>query len=176
MRWPGEEAGPFCFGRKSRRIEKLAFGDLVEEIVEFREADGGGVGAPDECFAIGAKSGDAEGHGDAMIAAGVDGCAVEGLVAGNFEAVFEFGDLCTHGAEIAGDESDAVGLFDAELFGVADANASGGEGSDGSEDGKLVDELRGERAGDFDGAETCRGRGDLHKADEFGVFFFEIEN
>ena len=58
-------------------------------------------------------------------------------------------DFSAHGAEIFGDEGDAVGLLDAEFLRVADANAAAGEGRDGGEDGQLVDELSGERAADF---------------------------
>ncbi len=50
----------------------LSLGDLVKQVEEFGKADRGGFGALDERFAFGAKSGDAEGHGDAVIAAGVD--------------------------------------------------------------------------------------------------------
>ena len=74
-------------------------------------------------LAGGAEGGDGEGHGDAVVAAGVDAGAVELLVAGDVEAVFVLGDFGTHGAEVFGDEGDAVGLLDAELLGVADADA-----------------------------------------------------
>ncbi len=111
----------------------------------------GGFGAVDLGVSGGAEGGDGEGHGDAVVVAGVDLCAVELLVAGDVEAVFVLGEFGAHGAEVAGDEGDAVGLLDAEFLGVADAHAGAGVGGDGGEDGDLVDELGGEGAGDLEG-------------------------
>jgi hypothetical protein len=48
---------------------RLSFRDQVEQIEELREADGGGFRALDERVALGAQRGDAEGHGDAVVAA-----------------------------------------------------------------------------------------------------------
>ena len=127
----------------------------------------------------GAEGGDGEGHGDAVVVAGVDLRAVELLVAGDVEAVLVLGEFGAHGAEIAGDEGDAVGLFDAELFGVADAHAVAGVGRDGGEDGELVDELGGEGAGDVEGLRERAGAGvgvDLDGADEFAVVLFDVED
>ncbi len=130
----------------------------------------------DEGFALGAEGGDGEGHGDAVVSAGVDGCAVGSLTAGNVQAVFELFDLDAHGAEVAGDEGDAIGLLDAELLGVADADAVAGVGGDGGEDGQFVDELGGECSGDGGAAEAVVGRVHLDGADEFAIFLFEIED
>ena len=128
-----------------------AKGEGVERGEEFGERDGGGFGAENLGVAGGAEGGDGEGHGDAMVGAGVDGGAVEGLVAGDLEAVGVLGEARAHGAEVFGDEGDAVGLLDAEFLGVAEDDAVRGVGRDGGEDGKLVDELRGERAADDEG-------------------------
>ena len=68
-----------------------------------------------------------------MIAAGVDGGAVQGLAAGDVEAVVKLIDFSAHGAKILRDESDAVGLLDAQLARVANADAAAGEGRDGGE-------------------------------------------
>ena len=84
-------------------------------------------------FAFGAESGDAESHGDAVIATGVDDGAVKLLATGNIEAIFELFNFGAHGAEIARDERDAIGLLDAQLFGIANANAAAGIGRDGGE-------------------------------------------
>ena len=46
-----------------------------------------------------------------------------------------FDDDGAHGAETGGGEGDAVGLFDAQLFRVADADAVARVGCDGGEDG-----------------------------------------
>ncbi len=46
----------------------------------------------------GAQGGDGEGHGDAVVGAGVDGGAVERLAAGDVEAVLVLGELGAHGA------------------------------------------------------------------------------
>ena len=73
------------------------------------------------------------------------------LVAGDLEAVGILGECGTHGAEVFGDESDAVGLLDAKLLRVAQDDAAGCEGRNGGEHRKLVDELRGEVAADDEG-------------------------
>ena len=93
-----------------------------------------------------------------MIAAGVDGGAVQRLAAGNIEAVLEFRDLGAHGAEILCHQGDAVGLLDAQFAGAADANAAAGEGRDGREHRQFVDELCRERAADFRRAQALRRR------------------
>ena len=122
---------------------------MVQQVEEFREADGGGIGALNERVTSGAEGCDAKGHGDAVIAAGVNDRAVEGLAAGDIEPIVKLLDFGAHGAEIFGDEGDAVGFLDAELARAADANAAAGEGRDSSEDGQLVNELSGESAADF---------------------------
>src|SRR5580698_3591340 len=91
----------------------LTFGYKVEQVEEFGEADGCGFGAANEGFAMCAQRGDAEGHGDTMIAAGVDSGSVKPLAAGDVHAIFMLGDFGSHGAEILDDESDPVGLLDA---------------------------------------------------------------
>lgn len=115
----------------------------LEVCEELGEGDGGGFGSFDLSFGGGAKGGDGEGHGYAVVGAGVDGCSVEGLVAGDGEAVGVFGEGCAHGAQVFGYEGDAVGLFYAEFPGVADDEAGAGVGGDGGEDRELVDELGG---------------------------------
>ncbi len=82
----------------------------------------------------------------------------------------------SHGAKIFSDESNAVGLFDAEFFGIADGDAVCGVGGDGGEDGQLVDDLRGERAADVHAAWTAGGAVDLDGADEFAVVLFDVED
>ncbi len=124
----------------------LSFGDQIEQFEELREADGGGFRALNQRLPFGAKSGDAEGHGNAMVASRVNGCPVQSLATGNVQAVFKLGNLGAHGAQILHDQLNAVGLFHAKLFGVADANASTGIGRDGGKNRKLVDELRGKCA------------------------------
>ena len=121
----------------------LADGEFVEPVKELGEADAGGFGALDFGVSGGAEGGDRKGHGDTVVVAGVDRGAVQGLVAGDVHAVFVFGDFGAHGAEASYDEGDAVGFFDAEFFGVADAEAVGGVRGDGGEDGEFVDELGG---------------------------------
>ena len=111
-----------------------------------------------------------------MVGAGVDAGAVECLVAGDVQAVFVLCDLGAHGAEVLGDQRDAVGLLDAELLGVADADAVAGVGRDGGEDGELVDELGGERAGDVGALEAAGRDVDLDGADQLAVVFFDGED
>ncbi len=98
------------------------------------------------------------------------------LVAGDGEAVFVFGEFGSHGAEIFGDEGDAVGLLDAEFFGVADGDAVGGVGCDGGEDREFVDDLGRERSADVHAAWAAGGAVDLDGADEFAVVLFDVED
>ena len=113
----------------------------VEVGEELGEADGCGFGSVDLGVAGGAKGGDREGHGDAVIRPGVDLRAVEMLVAGDVEAVFVLGEGGSHGPKIFGYEGDAVGFFNSEFARVADGDAVGGVGRDGGKDGELVDDL-----------------------------------
>jgi len=108
---------------------------------ELGEADGGGFGSVDLGVAFCSQGCDGEGHGDTVVGAGVDLCAVEVLAAGDLEAVLVFGEGGSHGFQVFGYEGDAVGLFDAELAGVADGNAVDGVRGDGGEDGEFVDDL-----------------------------------
>jgi hypothetical protein len=112
-----------------------------------------------------------------VVGSGVDLGSVEGLAAGNDEAVGVFGKGGSHGAEVTGDEVDSVGLFDAEFFCVADDEAVWGVGSDGGEDGEFVDELGGEGAFDEVGFGGGGGRVgvDLEGADELAVGGFDVE-
>ena len=137
--------------RRNELCGMLAVGERVERGEELGEGDGGGFGAQDFGVAFGAEGGDGEGHGDAVVGAGVDLRAVEALVAGDLQAVGALGEVGSHGAEVLSDEGDAVGLLDAEFLGVADDEAAAGVGRDGGEDGKLVDDLGGERAADDEG-------------------------
>ncbi len=144
---------------------------------EFGEADGGGFGAFDLGFAGGAEGSYAEGHGDAVVQAGVDGGSVEGLAAGDFEAVGIFREGGSHGAEVFGDEGNAVGFFDAQLLSVTQDDAVGGVRCNGAEDGELVDELGGERAGDYVWGAGCGGGVglNLEGSNEFAVGGFDVE-
>ena len=90
------------------RGKTLAFGDEVQQVEEFREADGGGFCALNHSFAFGAKCGNAECHGDAMIATGVDYGAVKLLSTGDIKPIFELFYFCAHCAKIARDQRDAV--------------------------------------------------------------------
>src|SRR6185437_12059703 len=157
-------------------VSRSAFGDEIEEIEEFGEADGCGVRTLDQGLALGAEGGDAESHGDSVISAGVDDGAVQLLATRNVETIFEFFDFGSHGTQVARDESDAIGFFDPELFGVADADAAAGVGADGGEDGKFVDELSGKSTADFGGSEAIGIGGDLNSADEFRVRFLELKD
>ena len=129
-----------------------------------------------QCVSLGAQGGDAEGHGDAMIAGGVDSCAVERLAAGHVEAVFEFGDFCAHGAEVFGDERDAVGFFDAQFAGVANADAAAGVRRNGREHRQLIDELGGDRAADLCRSHALLRSRNAHGADKLGVLLLDMKN
>src|SRR5882757_8255649 len=98
------------------------------------------------------------------------------LVAGDLEAVFVFGEGGSHGLQIFCYEGDAVGLFDAEFFGVADSDAVAGVRGDGGEDGELVDDLGGERSADVHAAWAAGRAVDLDGANEFAVVLFDVED
>ena len=149
------------------QLPALAFGDEVEEVEEFGEANGGGFCTLDYGFTFGAEGRDAECHGDAVVTTGVDDGSVELLTPGDVKTIFKFFDFGAHGAEIACDEGDAIGFLDAEFLGVANANAAAGVGADGSEYRELIDKLGGEGTADFGGAEAGFVGGDLHGAYEF---------
>ena len=126
--------------------------------------------------AAGAESSDGEGHGNAMVGARVDLCAVELLIAGDVESVFVFGEFRSHGPEVFDDEGDAIRFFDAEFFCVADGDSFFGVGSDGGEDGKLVDDLRGEGSANVHAAGAVGGAVDLNTADEFAIVIFDVQD
>ncbi|MCU1253268.1 MAG: hypothetical protein JWQ49_6297 [Edaphobacter sp.] len=157
-------------------LRRLALAELVEVGEELGEADGGGFSSVDLGFAFCSEGCDGKGHGDAVIGAGIDFCAVEFLVAGDFEAVFVFGEGGSHGLQVFGDEGDAVGLFDAELAGVADSDAVDGVRGDGGEDGEFIDDLGGEGSADVHAAWAVGGAVDLDGADEFAVVLFDVED
>src|ERR1700728_2071668 len=76
-------AGPLLFGRR----KCLPLRDQVKKVEELREADGCRFRTLDQRFAIGFERGYAEGHGDAMIAAGIDGGAMKRLATAHVEPV-----------------------------------------------------------------------------------------
>ncbi len=154
----------------------LALAESVEVGEELGEADGGGFGSVDFCVAGGTESCYGEGHGDTVIGAGVDLCAVELLVAGDLKAVFVFGEVGSHGFEVFRDERDAVRFFDAEFLCIADGDALIGVGGDGGEDGEFVDDLGGECSADVHAAWASDGTVDLDGADEFAVVLFDVED
>ena len=158
------------------RTSVSALAEGVEVGEEFGKAYGGGVCPADLSVTGGAEGGDGEGHGDAVVGAGVDGCAVQALVAGDLEAVFVLGKLSAHGSEVLDDEGDAVGLFDAELFGVANGDAVDGVRGDGGDDGEFIDDLGGEGATDVHAAWATGRAVDLDGADEFAVVLFDVED
>ena len=71
------------------------------------------------------------------------------------DAVFVFFDVGPHAAEVAGGGGDAVGFFDAQFFGVADAGGAFGEGGGYGEDGYFVDEVGDFFRKDVGGDEAC---------------------
>ena len=87
---------------------KLAFGDKIQQIKEFREADRGRFCALNQGFALRAKRRNAECHCDAMVAAGIDNRAVQILAARDVKTIFELFHFSTHGTEIARNQCDAV--------------------------------------------------------------------
>ena len=153
-----------------------ALSTMIQQIEKLRKTDGGRFRALNQCLAFGAQRGDAECHGDTVVAAGVDGSAVKSLAAGHIESVLELLDLGTHGAQVPRDERDAIGLLYAQFLRVADANAAAGVGSDGRQHRQLVDELSGESTADFCGAKSVGIGSYLDRADELGMLFFEIED
>ena len=77
------------------------------------------VGVVDHGFALGEKPGDGEGHGDAVIAMGIDFRAFEWLPAVDDHAVLELLHIGSHFPEVIDGGGDAVGFFYAQFAGVA---------------------------------------------------------
>ena len=73
--------------------------------------------------------------------------------AGHIETIFKLLDLGAHGAQILGDQSDAVGFLDAKFSSIADADAAAGVGRDGGKHGQFIDQLGGEGSAYFGRAE-----------------------
>jgi hypothetical protein len=121
---------------------KLSFCNLIQQVEEFREADGGGVGALDESLALGAQCGYAEGHRDAVIAAGVDGCTMKILAAGHVEAILKLNHLGTHCPQILRDKGDAIRFLRAQLACVANTDAAAGIRGDGRQYRQFINQLR----------------------------------
>lgn len=163
-------------GKAGAFAGRLALGYHIQKIKKLREANGGRFGALNQGFAFRAECGNAECHGDAMVPAGVDCGAMKCLTAGDVDSVFELLHFSAHCAKIASNQRYAIGFFDAEFFCVANADAAASVGTDGSEDGKFVDELRREGSADCGGPEAFRFGGDLYGADEFGMSFLKLED
>ena len=147
----------------------LSLRDKVEQIKKLRKADGCSLGALDQGISLGAQGGYAEGHGDAMVAAGVDGRSMQSLTAGDIEPVLKLLHVRAHGPQIARDQSDAIRFLDAQFLRIANADAAARAGSDGGKHRKFVDQLGRQRAADFRRPKSGFGSRDLNRADEFGV-------
>lgn len=124
--------------------------------------------------AIGAEGGDGAGHGDAMVAAGVDFGGVELLLSGDVEAIGEGLDVCAEEAEVGGGGFDAVGFLDSEFGGVLDEEALVAACAEDGEDGDFVDEGGGPFA--FDDATFEVGAADEEVADGFAVAHGDIQD
>ena len=74
---------------------------------------------------------------------------MEGLAAGNIEAVLEFLNFGAHGAKVPHHQGDAIRFLHPQFPGVADADASAGVGSNCGEDGQFIDELGSQSAADL---------------------------
>src|SRR5664279_3642513 len=158
------------------RMKKLPFGNHVEQIKEFGEGDCGGICAVDAALAGRPQRRNGKSHGDAMVSPGVNLSAMKLLASSHVESIFELFNLSTHCAQIGGNEGNAIRLLDAQLSGVANANALPCIGRNGGENRELVDQLRCQRAGDGGGSEAFARGIELNRADEFAVLLFEIQN
>ena len=84
------------------------------------------------------QGGNAEGHGDAMIAERFECRTVQRLSAGNIQAVLAFFDLRSHATEIDSERGNAVGLLDPQFFRIADFDSLLGVRRDGGQDGNFA--------------------------------------
>src|SRR4029077_18630795 len=161
-------------GNYWKRALKLALDEAFQGLKKGREGDDGGVGAIDLGVTLGPQGGDGEGHGDPVIAEGVEVGAVQFLAAGNGDAIFVFFDLGSPGTQVGGNGFNAVALLDAKFLGVADADALFGEGRDGGEHGECVDEGGGISASDFGRFQVLAF--DADGAHQLAVLLFELRD
>jgi hypothetical protein len=75
------------------------FSDRAQHLVELGEGNARRVCAQDSSLSFGTQGGDTEGHGNAVVAVGVDLGAVEALIAGYAQPIGKFFDLGAHGPE-----------------------------------------------------------------------------
>lgn len=134
---------------------------------KFGEGDADTFGIADGGLAFRAESGNGKGHGDAMIAVGIDSCAAEfaGGAAFDAHAIGKFFNAGAHGAQSGGERGDAVAFLHAQLPCVVNFDSLLRERTKRGEHGKLVDHFGDLRAEDFSAGEGSVIHG--YVADEF---------
>src|SRR6184192_693730 len=93
-------------------------------------------------FAVGKETRNSKGHRDAMIAEAHYARPMQGSRTMNFEAIFHFGDLCTHGAQIVRDCGNAIAFLDAQLLRMANDCCAICQGACYCQYRQFVNELR----------------------------------
>ena len=98
------------------------------------------------------------------------------LATGHIEPVLDLGHFRAHAAQVFSDQCDAIRLLDPQFLRIADADAVPRVGSDRGKHRQLVDELRGQGAGDGGAPEAVLGRGQLHGAGKLAIALLQVED
>ena len=127
----------------------------------------------DAAVAFGGEGGDAEGHGDAMVAKRIECGGTEALAAFDAEAVGPDVDLDAHAAKVFGHGGDAISLLDAQFARVPHFETT----ARGTEHGEHRDFVnQGRRQGTLQNAALNLATGDAQIADRFAAVVVEVEH
>jgi hypothetical protein len=118
----------------------LTLGKAIQFLKKRGEGNGGAIGVTDDGVSIGGEAGDGKGHGDTVVAAGIDFGAPQfsGAKAGNLEAVRAFFDHGVHAAKIFSKRGDAVAFFDTKFGGIPNLNSFLSVGTESGEHRQFV--------------------------------------
>src|SRR2546422_49921 len=141
--------------RQYAREVALPLKEPVKGGKKIREGNGGAVCVADDAFALRGKRCDGKGHGDAVVAVGVNFGAAQRSAgaprraASDAQAVGTLLHLRSHPTQVLGQRGDAVTLLYTQLLRIADLDAPLGVRSQRRQHWQLVDQLCHHRAGDY---------------------------
>src|SRR5947208_5435187 len=96
----------------------------IEQAEKFRKRDGDAISILDFRFSFSYQSGDAERHGDPVIAMRIDLRSAQSSRTRNPQAVIEFLDFCAHRSQAACGGRNPIRFLDAQLCRVAHLEAA----------------------------------------------------
>src|SRR5437879_658570 len=107
LRWRRWAAG---FVKRPSKVVNpgSTLGDSLQHVEEFRIRNTRAVGAPNDTCSLRPQGGDAEGHGNATVAGGINLRAVKVLFSGYGESIRPLFDACSHGTQVSCDRGDSV--------------------------------------------------------------------